>query len=234
MIARWSARPHYLWPSHLELWHQPPWLQVQRMLIEIQLPVHHLLVVQLKFNIAARGHMDLCFKGFHVLGISPVKQKKQKSLTDKLHKGVETERLFCSCTWWWRLPCFSLWPEHTGSWPPSSPSLSPQTLSHSHSCRKYKVQLYLPLSLDCLHWVNLGSHGEVGDESSFWDLDVEGDALGIGAWIDHRAPDDGVGKAWRDAAFHFVAPDSDVISTDGLCRQWRNIWTRFWNFPDIS
>lgn len=64
-----------------------------------------------------------------------------------------------------------------------------------------------------------GSHGEVGDESSFGDLDVETDALGFGARVDHRAPDGGVGEARRDPALHLVALDGDVISTDGLCRQ---------------
>lgn len=64
--------------------------------------------------------------------------------------------------------------------------------------------------------MDLGSHGEVGDESSFGDLDVETDALSFGARVDHRAPDSGVGEAGRDAALNLVAPDSDVISTDGL------------------
>lgn len=67
--------------------------------------------------------------------------------------------------------------------------------------------------------MELGSHGEVGDESSFGDLDVEADALGFGARIDHRAPDGGVGEARRDPALHPVALDGDVISTDGLRRQ---------------
>lgn len=61
--------------SCLELWNQPPRLQVKVVLIETQLPVHHLLVVKLKLNVTARRNMDLCLKGLHVLGISPVKQK---------------------------------------------------------------------------------------------------------------------------------------------------------------
>lgn len=44
------------------------------MLIETQLPGHHFLVVELKLNVAARGDVDLCLKGLHVLGISPVKK----------------------------------------------------------------------------------------------------------------------------------------------------------------
>lgn len=60
------------------------------------------------------------------------------------------------------------------------------------------------------------SHGEVGDESLFGDLDVEADALGFGARVDHRAPDSGVGEARRDAALHLVAFHSDVIATNGL------------------
>lgn len=65
----------------------------------------------------------------------------------------------------------------------------------------------------------LGSHGEVGDERSFGDLHVEGDALSFGARVDHRAPDGDVSKARRDAALHLVAPDRDVLATHGLDRQ---------------
>lgn len=65
---------------------------------------------------------------------------------------------------------------------------------------------------------DLDSHGEVGDESSFGDLDVEADALSFRARVDHRAPDGGVGEAGSDAALDLVASDGDVISTDGLCR----------------
>lgn len=64
--------------------------------------------------------------------------------------------------------------------------------------------------------MKLGSHGEVGDEGSFGDLDVEADALRLGARVDHRAPDGGVGEAGGDPALHLVALDGDVISTDGL------------------
>lgn len=60
------------------------------------------------------------------------------------------------------------------------------------------------------------SHGEVGDERPFGDLDVEADALGFGARVDHRALDGGVGEARRDAALHLVALDGDVLSADGL------------------
>lgn len=63
------------WYIHLELWHQPPRLQVQRVLVETQSPVHHLLVMELKLNVTAGRNMDLCLKGLHILGISPVKQK---------------------------------------------------------------------------------------------------------------------------------------------------------------
>lgn len=61
-----------------------------------------------------------------------------------------------------------------------------------------------------------GSHGEVGDEGSFGDLDVEADALGFGTRVDHRAPDSGVSEPRRDAALHLVALDGDVIAADGL------------------
>lgn len=64
--------------------------------------------------------------------------------------------------------------------------------------------------------MELDAHGEVGDESSFGDLDIEANALGFGTWIDHRAPDGGVSEARCDPALHLVALDSDVISTDGL------------------
>lgn len=67
--------------------------------------------------------------------------------------------------------------------------------------------------------VQCGSHGEVGNESSFGDLDVEADALGFGARVDHRALDGGVGEPRCDAALHLVALDSDVISADGLSRK---------------
>lgn len=69
-----------------------------------------------------------------------------------------------------------------------------------------------------------GSHGEVGDEGSFGDLDVEDDALGLGAGVDHGAPDGGVGEAWREAALHLVALDGDVISTYGLWGHRQNMW----------
>lgn len=51
------------------------------MLVEAQLPVHHLLVVELKLDVAARRDVDFCLKGLHVLGVSPVKQK-HLSLSD--------------------------------------------------------------------------------------------------------------------------------------------------------
>ncbi len=65
--------------------------------------------------------------------------------------------------------------------------------------------------------MKLGSHGEVGDEGSFGDLDIEADALSFGAGVNHRTPDGGVGEARRDPTLHLVAFDCDVISTDGLC-----------------
>lgn len=61
--------------SCLELWNQPPRLQVEVVVVETQLPVHHLLVVKLELNVTARRNMDLCLKRLHVLGISPVKQE---------------------------------------------------------------------------------------------------------------------------------------------------------------
>ena len=62
-------------------------------------------------------------------------------------------------------------------------------------------------------------HGEVGDESSFGDLDVKGDALGIGPRIDHGAFDRGVGEARRNSALHLVAFNCDVITLAGLWAQ---------------
>ena len=47
--------------------------------------------------------------------------------------------------------------------------------------KKRKLELYrlrLPESCDCM---TLGSHGEVGNESPFGDLNVEGDALSFGS-----------------------------------------------------
>lgn len=62
----------------------------------------------------------------------------------------------------------------------------------------------------------VGSHGEVGDEGSFGDLDVEANALGIWTRVDHRALDRGVAEPRRDAALHLVALNCDVITPDGL------------------
>lgn len=45
------------------------------MLVETQLPVHHLLIMKLKLNVAARRNVDLCLEGLHILGICPVVQK---------------------------------------------------------------------------------------------------------------------------------------------------------------
>lgn len=57
--------------------------------------------------------------------------------------------------------------------------------------------MYMLCTVDCLDCVKLEycSHGEVGDECSFGDLDIEADALGFGPRVDHRAPDSGVSKA---------------------------------------
>lgn len=47
---------------YLEVWHQPPGLKVQRVLVHSQLPAHHLLVVELKLDVAARRNVDLGLK----------------------------------------------------------------------------------------------------------------------------------------------------------------------------
>lgn len=57
--------------THLELGHQPAGLQVEPVLVGAQLPLHHLLVVQLKLDVAAGGHEDLGLKRLHVLGVCP-------------------------------------------------------------------------------------------------------------------------------------------------------------------
>ena len=75
------------------------------------------------------------------------------------------------------------------------------------------------LSVNNMVWFGgHGSHSEVGDEGPLGDLNVEADALGLGAGVDHRAPDCGVGEAGGDAALHLVALDGDVIAADGLQR----------------
>lgn len=61
------TRAHTSSCCDLEVRHQPPRLQVQRVLVEAQLPVHHLLVVELKLDVTSRWNMDLGLKGLHVL-----------------------------------------------------------------------------------------------------------------------------------------------------------------------
>lgn len=48
------------------------------MLVKAQLPVHHLLVVELKLNVAARRNMDLGLKGLHVLIVGPAKRERER------------------------------------------------------------------------------------------------------------------------------------------------------------
>ncbi len=60
------------------------------------------------------------------------------------------------------------------------------------------------------------SHGEVVNEGSFGDLHVEADALGGGAWVDHRALDCGVSEPRRDSALHLIALNCDVIALNCL------------------
>lgn len=64
--------------AYLEVWHQPTRLQVQRVLVEAQPPVHHLLVVELKLNVAARRNMDLGLEGLHVLSVGPARRKRAR------------------------------------------------------------------------------------------------------------------------------------------------------------
>lgn len=79
--------------SYLEVWHQPPGLQVQRVLVGAELPVHHLLVVELKLDVTARRNMDLGLKGLHVLRIGPVKQKHFSPYdAAELYRGLKSRR----------------------------------------------------------------------------------------------------------------------------------------------
>lgn len=71
---RYSEK-HAFRPSHLEVRDQPPRLQEQRVLVEAQFPFHHLLVMKLELDVAARRNVDLRLKGLQVLGVSPVKKK---------------------------------------------------------------------------------------------------------------------------------------------------------------
>lgn len=70
-VSSWLVRR-----AHLEVWHQPAGLQVQRVLVEAQLPVHHLLVVELKLNVAARRNVDLGLEGLHVLSVGPARRER--------------------------------------------------------------------------------------------------------------------------------------------------------------
>lgn len=89
-----ETHTHILRYSYLELWHQPAGLQVQRVLVETQLPVHHLLVVELKLNVTTRRNVDLCLKGLHVLRISPVKQRHCSLYDDaELYSGFKSKKL---------------------------------------------------------------------------------------------------------------------------------------------
>lgn len=72
-VSSWLVRR-----AHLEVWHQPAGLQVQRVLVEAQLPVHHLLVVELKLNVAARRNVDLGLEGLHVLSVGPARRERER------------------------------------------------------------------------------------------------------------------------------------------------------------
>lgn len=83
---------HTLRWTHLEVWHQPPGLQVQRVLIGAQLPVHHLLVVELKLNVTAGRDVDLGLKGLHFLRISPVKHQHFSPYGAAERRGLNSKR----------------------------------------------------------------------------------------------------------------------------------------------
>lgn len=62
--------------SYLELGNEPPGLQVQRVLVEAQLPLHHLLVMKLKLDVAARRNVDLGLKRLQFLRVRPVVHRR--------------------------------------------------------------------------------------------------------------------------------------------------------------
>lgn len=53
----------------LKLRNQSSRLQVERVFVEAQASLHHLLVVKLKVNVAARRNVDLRPEGLHVLRV---------------------------------------------------------------------------------------------------------------------------------------------------------------------
>lgn len=201
------------------MWHQPAGLQVQRVLVEAQLPVHHLLVVEFKLDVAARRNVDLSLEGLHVLRVGPGGQR-QVSLKDAA-EGLNSWRLLRYLTMPAAFPLALAW---AYKFLATVFSLTEPTNTIPFTFLQQKVQSQTfwrsPLfARSCSGDVTRRSHGEVGDERPFGDLDVEADALGFGARVDHRALDGGVGEARRDAALHLVALDGDVLPADGLPRK---------------
>jgi len=47
-------------------------------LVGAELPVHHLLVVELELDVAARGHEDLRLKRLRVLGVRPKERRNNR------------------------------------------------------------------------------------------------------------------------------------------------------------
>lgn len=57
---------------------------MQRVLVETQLPVHHLLVVELKLNVASGRNMDLGLECLHVQIVSPAERIRNKNDTGNI------------------------------------------------------------------------------------------------------------------------------------------------------
>lgn len=158
--------------------------------------------------------MDLGLKGLHVLWVGPVKQKQ--FITVVLLRSADAWNP--AAVWYLTMPAalpLALAWAYKFLATVFSFTEPTNVMPFTFLQQKRKVKPPVP-SERLLGWMDLDSHGEVGDESSFGDLDIEANTLGFGAWIDHRAPDGGVSEARRDPALHLVALDSDVISTDGL------------------
>lgn len=139
--------------------------------------------------------MDFCLKCLHVLGISPVKQKhfSPDGAVDST-EDYKSKRLIQYLTMPAALPLALAWVYRFLATVFSFTEPT-NVIPFTFLQQKEKIKLYNLYFKSCLDCVQLGSHGEVGDESSFGDLDIEADALGFGARVDDRAPDGGVGEA---------------------------------------
>lgn len=166
--------------SYLEVWHQPAGLQVQRVVIHPQLPAQQFLVVELKLNVASRRNVDLGLKRLHVQRIGPV-QRRRVSVWDaaELRRGLKSDRLLPYLTIPAAFPRALAW-EYKFLATVFSFTEPTNTIPLTFLQQKACGQTWRSRD-EQVDGVELSSHGEVADESSFGDLDVETDALGFGA-----------------------------------------------------